>query len=144
MCFLADDRYKDAWSLRKKHAQIRLLGAKTYAAGANFGQRMQTTEISVQRCVPQMHRERELHRSHSVTAAKVRSVSTAACKGHVAMQRAAKGRCKGQILRSCSFNRQHCTLLPVAPSSSRKTMDSAKVASFTYGSAHEHSAKCHD
>ena len=27
------------------------------------------------------------------------------------------------------------TLLPVAPSSSRKTMDKAKVASFTYGSA---------
>lgn len=38
---------------------------------------------------------------------------------------------------------QHCTLLPVAPSSSRKTMDSAKVASFTYGSAHEHNASCH-
>ena len=34
------------------------------------------------------------------------------------------------------------TLLPVAPSSSRKTMESAKVASFTYGSAHKHHANC--
>lgn len=36
------------------------------------------------------------------------------------------------------------TLFPVAPSSSRNTMDSAKVASFTYGSAcqHETATQC--
>jgi hypothetical protein len=71
MCFLADDRYKDAWCLRKKHAQIRLLGAKTYAAGANFEQCTQTTGLLVQRYVPQVRHESKLHRSHSVAAAEM-------------------------------------------------------------------------
>lgn len=37
-----------------------------------------------------------LHKPHTTAAAKVNAGSMGACNGHVLMQRAAKGRCKGR------------------------------------------------